>query len=345
MHLDSLERRVLFSAGIHSRVLIEQGTSRADVITFEKSGDQLIVSDFYKDAYATAQGTNFIGRTPGGLGKFVDTQTFNLSDFKSIEVDAGAGNDTVIVGKLDIPCLLLGGAGDDTLAGGSDADTLSGGAGDDVLNGNGGNDSLIGGAGNDTLSGGTGGNFLNGSAGIDHQGKVLGFDTLTGDTEDASTIPANVLIENPTNDFQGASAFRASGSDDVQVDVGFLFGTSGFTVDWGKASRNIDALHFASASLRTHWRRRRGHHPAQKDLRPGQPRRRHLHLHRHLRKISTWNNPFHCRAGLERLAPDHPQHLPHDHRQLRRSDNTKPNPDQRLSNQPFDRTFGRIPAI
>jgi Ca2+-binding RTX toxin-like protein len=242
MHLESLERRVLFSAGIHNGVLVEQGTSHADQITFEKEGNQLIVSDLYEEAYGTIAGTNFVGKAKNGLGKFLDSQTFSLSDFKSIEVDAGGGNDTVIIGKLNIPCLLLGGNGDDTLAGGSDADTLSGGAGDDVLNGNAGNDSLIGGAGDDSLSGGTGNNYLNGSAGTDHQGKVLGFDTLTGDTEDASTIPAHLLIENPKNVFVGASAFRDSGSDNVQVDVGFLFGTGGFAVDWGDMSRSIDAF-------------------------------------------------------------------------------------------------------
>jgi Ca2+-binding RTX toxin-like protein len=242
MHLHSLESRVLFAAGVHHDVLIEQGTAHRDFITFEKTGTQLIVTDTFMDAIATANDGATIGKITNGMAKVTQTQTFNLADFKSIEVDAAAGNDTVIVGKLGVPCLILGGAGDDTLAGGSGADTLSGGAGDDVLNGNAGNDSLIGGAGDDILSGGTGNNFLNGSAGTDHQGEVEGFDTLTGDTEDASVIPADILIENPVKDFQGASAFRTSGSANVQMDVGFLFGTSGFTVDWGDLSRNIDAF-------------------------------------------------------------------------------------------------------
>jgi len=73
------------------------------------------------------------------------------------EINTGAGNDTVILGKtVPVPATIRGGEGDDVLTGGAGADKLIGGPGDDELNGRGGDDMLIGGSGNDTLIGGPG---------------------------------------------------------------------------------------------------------------------------------------------------------------------------------------------
>jgi Ca2+-binding RTX toxin-like protein len=73
------------------------------------------------------------------------------------EINTGAGNDTVTLGKtVPVPATIRGGEGNDVLTGGAGNDKLIGGPGDDELNGRGGNDLLIGGSGNDTLIGGPG---------------------------------------------------------------------------------------------------------------------------------------------------------------------------------------------
>jgi Ca2+-binding RTX toxin-like protein len=82
------------------------------------------------------------------------------------EINTGAGNDTVTLGKtVPVPATIRGGEGDDVLTGGAGADKLIGGPGDDELNGRGGNDMLIGGSGNDTLIGGPGTDTLVGGSG------------------------------------------------------------------------------------------------------------------------------------------------------------------------------------
>jgi Ca2+-binding RTX toxin-like protein len=82
------------------------------------------------------------------------------------EINTGAGNDTVTLGKtVPVPATIRGGEGDDVLTGGAGADKLIGGPGDDELNGRGGNDVLIGGSGDDVLNGGSGDDVLNGGSG------------------------------------------------------------------------------------------------------------------------------------------------------------------------------------
>src|SRR5207302_1136674 len=81
------------------------------------------------------------------------TQTFAAVNVNGVSVDAGAGNDRVMLMRasganaVKVNATILGGAGDDYLQGGSGNDSINGGAG---------NDTLLGGLGNDTLNGGTG---------------------------------------------------------------------------------------------------------------------------------------------------------------------------------------------
>lgn len=82
------------------------------------------------------------------------------------EINTGAGNDTVILGKtVPVPATIRGGEGEDVLVGGAGNDKLIGGPGNDELNGRGGNDLLIGGPGNDKLIGGPGDDTLIGGPG------------------------------------------------------------------------------------------------------------------------------------------------------------------------------------
>ncbi|WP_174410380.1 tandem-95 repeat protein, partial [Desulfovibrio psychrotolerans] len=83
-------------------------------------------------------------------------------------VDAGDGNDTIILtGGGYKSALLEGGAGNDTIYGGDLADILDGGSGDDLLFGGAGNDTIYGGTGNDTITGGTGNDYIDGGEGTD----------------------------------------------------------------------------------------------------------------------------------------------------------------------------------
>lgn len=98
-----------------------------------------------------------------------------LGDFAGVNrvlVESGLGNDRVMVSStVSIPVELDGGAGNDTLFGGS---------GDDLLWGESGNDSMVGGNGRDVLIGGDGHDFLNGVTGNDLLLGESGNDTLRG---------------------------------------------------------------------------------------------------------------------------------------------------------------------
>ncbi|WP_299840418.1 matrixin family metalloprotease [uncultured Paracoccus sp.] len=104
-----------------------------------------------------------------------------------LEIDGGAGNDSIVTGRA--PSLMLGGAGhdrltgaqfNDTLKGASGNDRLDGAAGNDQLAGHVGNDHLLGGSGNDTLFGIEGSDLLWGETGNDRLNGGAGNDTLDG---------------------------------------------------------------------------------------------------------------------------------------------------------------------
>ncbi len=80
------------------------------------------------------------------IGTSPNVQTDSLSNFESVLLIGGVGNDSISASTAKFAVTLLGGAGDDTLIGGK---------GNDSLDGQAGNDALTGGAGNDSLNGGT----------------------------------------------------------------------------------------------------------------------------------------------------------------------------------------------
>jgi Ca2+-binding RTX toxin-like protein len=83
--------------------------------------------------------------------------SFQLARIAAIAVAAGAGHDLVRVDEsngavnANIPTVIAGGDGNDTLAGGSGAETFLGGNGNDSIDGNRGNDVAFMGAGDDTF--------------------------------------------------------------------------------------------------------------------------------------------------------------------------------------------------
>jgi len=96
---------------------------------------------------------NFLGKSK--------LSRFPLAGVQRIEISLAGGNDVASVHpRVQIPVLMDGGAGNDSLTGGLKADILIGGDGSDKLNGGDGNDLLIGGQGSDGLNGGLGNDML-----------------------------------------------------------------------------------------------------------------------------------------------------------------------------------------
>jgi Ca2+-binding RTX toxin-like protein len=93
------------------------------------------------------------------------------SRFREIDVDAGAGNDVVLVdesfGLFNVPTTIDGGDGADVLVGDTGPVQLLGGAGNDVLLGGDAVDQLLGGDGNDTIDGDKGADVAFGNGGND----------------------------------------------------------------------------------------------------------------------------------------------------------------------------------
>jgi hypothetical protein len=100
----------------------------------------------------------------------------------SVDVDLGAGADTLVLG-----------AGDDTVAGGLGADTILGGGGADEIDGGDGDDSLDGGEGDDLILFRDGADTVHGGAGDDYIDDTIGtqhgaFANLLDGGEGADTI-------------------------------------------------------------------------------------------------------------------------------------------------------------
>jgi uncharacterized protein (TIGR03118 family) len=91
--------------------------------------------------------------------------TFDVADVETIQFDGLAGDDQFkVVGRISIPTIVDGGAGDDLLGGSRGSNILLGGAGADLLFGSLGGDLLIGGEGRDGLVGFGGSDLLIGGS-------------------------------------------------------------------------------------------------------------------------------------------------------------------------------------
>ena len=105
-----------------------------------------------------------------------------LSGVTSISVNGLGGQDLIsLIGlDLNIPIILRGGAGADTIFGSVGADTIFGDAGNDSILGNRGNDRIEGGLGDDMLGGGQGSDTLVGGSGDDTLNGGADVDKLFG---------------------------------------------------------------------------------------------------------------------------------------------------------------------
>jgi Ca2+-binding RTX toxin-like protein len=135
--------------------LVLAGTPGEDRITIELSAD----GTAYEISSATPlQVGGTVCTHPERRPEALSCEATAIAGF---EINTGAGNDTVTLGKtVPVPATIRGGEGNDVLTGGAGPDKLIGGPGNDELIGRAGNDLLIGGPGGDVLNGGSGQNVL-----------------------------------------------------------------------------------------------------------------------------------------------------------------------------------------
>jgi Ca2+-binding RTX toxin-like protein len=170
------------------------------------------------------------GTVSGTAGDDVIDGTYQ-GDPESDRVDGG---DAIIVGDVDDDDLILGLAGNDSIAAGDGNDEVYGGADNDTVDGDIGTDTLFGDAGTDTLFGGDGNDTLFGGADSDSLYGGEGADTLEGGSG------ADVLNGGIGND----SILGGEGSDQIILDAGFGTDTIDGTDDFGDA--DVDVLDASS---------------------------------------------------------------------------------------------------
>ncbi|TCR67681.1 calcium-binding protein [Bosea sp. BK604] len=223
------------------------------------------------DTVTLEEGSNVYGKILLGTGDDVLTAVDG-----DLDIDAGAGNDTVTTGSGDDLVkggagddVIDGGEGDDALQGGDDNDRLIGRAGDDILIGDAGNDVLVGGEDNDTLIGGAGtdtADYSDDTAGVtvDLQsgiatGDEAGRDTLNGienviggmgDDVLIGDAQVNTLTGGEGNDRivvgAGDTANGGEGDDTIEVSTG---GTTAVNADGGEGDDTIKLLGTGTGSL------------------------------------------------------------------------------------------------
>lgn len=186
--LEQFEARQLLSAAfsVVDGTLTIRGTGRAD--------DILVANDY--------PGTIPIAAWQVSVRLNGRWRSFNPTPVDRIRIEAGAGDDRVLLvsfpfeptpalqGEGDtlagsqqavttLPATLLGGDGDDTLVGGTAGDLLLGGNGRDALAGSAGDDTLDGGSGSDELLGQDDKDVMRGGRG-DDRFTLQGDDTVDG---------------------------------------------------------------------------------------------------------------------------------------------------------------------
>ncbi len=178
----------------------------------------------------------------------VNKQVTHMTGIFALDVNAGAGNDVVVLGKSDGtqmflgPAFINGGAGNDTLRGGSGADSVRGDDGNDSLVGNDGNDIFFGGTGNDRMLGGAGNDLMTGDSGADE------FDGGKGnDSADYSNSKSDLVI---TMDDDVANDGAANEHDNLRSNMENVFGGSGNDRIVGNASANLLSGSAGNDSLR-----------------------------------------------------------------------------------------------
>lgn len=152
---------------------------------------------------------------------------YDVAAIQQIRIDGGPGNDQIDVnGNVSIPCLILGGKGNDTITGGAGNDTVDGGVGGDWIDGGDGDDSLLGGTKNDTLHGSNDDDIINGGKGNDSLDGGSGEDIIQNDLgRDSSTGGSGGDLFAPL----GKSGFRSDFDALEDIDGGTAVTPGNFT--------------------------------------------------------------------------------------------------------------------
>jgi Ca2+-binding RTX toxin-like protein len=140
-----------------------------DLVLSYGTASQLTVSNyFYNPAYRIEQ------------FNFADGVNWDDVAIKSRTITSGTAGGDNIAGYDEVPNIMAGLDGNDSLYGGAKDDHIDGGNGDDFLYGYAGNDALSGGQGFDNLYGGDGDDLLDAGSGNDWLKGDAGNDTLLG---------------------------------------------------------------------------------------------------------------------------------------------------------------------
>jgi uncharacterized protein GlcG (DUF336 family) len=209
------DREVPATAVLAAGTLTVTGTAADDRIRVVQVGDQVTVFD--------------------GAAQIFAAPTAAVT---AVGADAGAGNDTVIVGDtVTAPAVLTGGAGDDTLVAG------------------GGPTTLVGGDGNDTLIGGRGATTFVGGGGADRFLRVRPGETVVSDAADQQLVetppavtPPQTLSADEVNTLLRRAAAASASSDAIIAVVDRNGRILGVRVEGGVApdiTTNPDNLVFA----------------------------------------------------------------------------------------------------
>ena len=163
LSMEKLDSRTLLAADI---MLVD------GVVAINGSESNDTVEAYMEDGQAVVQVSQF-----DACGQLVDqmTKSFSQDDVQGFFFN-GNGGDDVFVNDTDVPSVVRGGTGDDTILGG---------LGNDVLSGSDGNDVLAGGGSSDVLLGGAGSNFA--------------FDTALAETEPAPAETTDEASVDETN--------------------------------------------------------------------------------------------------------------------------------------------------
>jgi hypothetical protein len=173
--------------------------------------------------------------------------TFDINSFASIVVDAGRGNDFVLLDTANgafttaRPTIVVGGNGDDTLLGGSGDELFFGGRGNDFVDGNGGADTAFLGGGNDTFvwDPGDANDTVEGGSGFDiHLFNGAGGNEIFAATADGHRVrftrnTGNIVMD--LNNIEALDVNALGGSDSVTINDLAGTGLTDVIVDLGLA--------------------------------------------------------------------------------------------------------------
>lgn len=192
--LEPLESRRLLSAVVRHGILEITGTHKDNTITVELG----------------AHSNDTITVTIDGVGK-----TFAQADVRGVSIQAGQGNDYVLVDNTDLRLsvgeTIHGSGGKDTLIGGAGLDRIYGDAGNDSIRGANKRDILYGGSGDDSIDGGQGNDYINGESGNDTLIGNAGVDYIYGGAG-SDTIGA---ADGNTDHVDGGSGTDSAAHDSV----------------------------------------------------------------------------------------------------------------------------------